>query len=329
MSSWKNPSAQNQQKYHLARLPDDFEPTEEENALLQMYDTIKNFERQAARLKELKAREKLEAKEVEFKQTLARKRKVRRKHKPKTEDAGAEDDGGESPVEDDSDLDSEDEEENEQQTIEQRRAAKLEKLRDEIETKQNAMVEDQTKEANMRDKLLATNEEVDTGPMLKRKRLQERSDDGSALLTSLMKTQTPPHDFSKSMGFTPLKGKVLFPITPEESRWIPPDTAMNPNDGAFLVELDNFSIGDASNGKGNNTVAIKFNAPGDSRRFRSVLSCACNVFYVDGFSDNISLTRVHYMFFLAVLIFLGQTIMISTVSCFISTLVNSRGAGSL
>ena len=85
-SPWKSPSAQNQQKYHLAALPDDFEPTREEDALLQMYDTIKNYERHASRLKELKAREKLEAKEAEFKQTLARKRKVRGKVKPKTDD---------------------------------------------------------------------------------------------------------------------------------------------------------------------------------------------------------------------------------------------------
>lgn len=285
-SPWKNPSTQNQQKYNLVPLPDDFEPTEEENVLLQMYDTIKNFERHASRLKELKAREKLEAKEVEFKQTLARKRNVRRKNKPKTEDGGAEDDGDESPMEDDSDVGSEDDEdeENEQQTLEQRRVAKLEKLRDEIETKQQAMVEQETKEANMRDKLLATNEDVDVGPMLKRKRLQERPDEGGALLTSLMKTQTPPHDFSKSLNLSAIKGKVLFPITPEESRWTPPETAMNPNDGAFLVELENFSISDASNGKGNNTVAIKFNAPGDSRRFRFVFLQIQGDLVIDRFS---------------------------------------------
>ena len=36
-SSWKNPSAENRAKYNLVALPDDFEPTEEEEALLGMY----------------------------------------------------------------------------------------------------------------------------------------------------------------------------------------------------------------------------------------------------------------------------------------------------
>ena len=236
-----------------------------------MYDTIKNFERQASRLKEQKAREKLEAREAEFKQTLAKKRKVRRKEKTKTRE-GAEEDGDESPVDDDSDIASEEEEDD--QTLEQRRAAKLDKLRSEVESKQQAMVEQESKEASMRDQLLATNES-EIGPTLKRRKLQERSDEGSNLLTSLMKAQTPPHDFSKSLGLTSFKGKVLFPSIPEESRWTPPETAMNPNDKAFLVELNNFEIGEASNGKGNNTVAIKFNAPGDSKRFRCVLLVVC------------------------------------------------------
>lgn len=234
-----------------------------------MYDTIKTFERQAARLKELKAREKLEAKEAEFKQTLAQKRKVRRKHKPKVETGGADEQDDESPSEDESDAASEPEDDG-LQSLEQRRAAKLEKLRDEIEMKQQAMIAQETKEETMRDQLLSTNDDIELGPTLKRKRLQERTDEGSALLTSLMKTQTPPHDFSKSLGLSTIKGKVLFPTMPDESRWTPPATAVNPNEGAYLVELEKFNIGDASSGKGNNTVAIKFNAPGDSRRFRWV-----------------------------------------------------------
>lgn len=267
-SSWRNPSVANQAKHHLTPLPDDFEPTEEETALLQMYDTIKNFERQAARLKELKAREKLEAKEAEFKQSLAKKQKVgRRKHKPKIEVGVTKDDNDDSASEGGESDDGSEEEPDEEQTLEQRRAAKLEKLRDEIETKQQAMAEQETKEATMREQLLATNDDIDLGPTLKRKRLQERADTGDALLTSLMKTQTPPHDFSKSLGLSTIKGKILFPSMPDESRWTPPSAPQNPNDGAYLVELEKFDIGDASNGKGNNTVAIKFNAPGESRRF--------------------------------------------------------------
>jgi hypothetical protein len=264
-SSWKNPSAAVQAKRNLRPLPDDFEPTEEEQGLLAMYDSLKSFERQATRLKEMKAREKLEAKEAEFKQTMARKRKVRTKNKPKQEgagDSGSDEGGDDSPVEEDSEVESEDD----QQTLHQKRQAKLEKWRDEIDSKQQAMVAQESKEATMRDQLLAQNETLDLGTTLKRKRL-ERNDDESDLLASMMKAQTPPHEFSKSLGLTVVKGKVLFPTTAKEAKWTPPDEPTNPNDGAFLVELDDFDIGKASDGRGNNTVAIKFSAPGDSKRF--------------------------------------------------------------
>lgn len=269
-SSWRTPSAADQQKYNLAPVDESFQPTEEEEALLKMYDTIKSFERQATRFKEQKAREKLEAKEVEFKQTLARKRRVRKNKQKAAGDSAA--DGDESPVDDHSDDDIDSDEEND--TL--RRAAKLEKMKSENESRRQALALDDTKEENMRDELLGTNESVDIGPTLKRKRLNDQENDGSALLTSMMKTQTPPHDFSKKLGFTAVKGKVLFPATPDQARWTPPDSAMNPNDGAFLVELDNFDIREASNGRGNNTIAIKFSAPGDAKRFR----CVCVPLFV-------------------------------------------------
>ena len=265
-SSWKNPSAAVQAKHNLRPLPDDFEPTEEEKGLLAMYESIKNFERQAARLKETKAREKLEAKDVEFKQSLARKRKMRSKDKPTqlsgNEDAEDSEAGGESPLNEDSEVESEDD----QKTLHQKRQAKLEKWRDEIESKQQALSEKETKEGQMRDQLLAQNETLEIGTTLKRKRL-ERNDDESDILASMLQAQTPPHDFSKSLGLTAVKGKILFPVTSKASIWTPPDTPTSPNDGAFLVELDNFDIGKASDGRGNNTVAIKFSAPGDSKRF--------------------------------------------------------------
>jgi Galactoside-binding lectin len=265
-SSWKTPSAAVQAKHNLRPLPDDFEPTEEEKGLLAMYESIKNFERQAARLKETKAREKLEAKEVEFKQSLARKRKVRRKDKPKQEGGGEDaedsDSGDDSPMNEDSEVESEDD----QKTLHKKRQAKLEKWRDEIESKQQAMSEKETKEAAMRDQLLAENETSAIGTTLKRKRL-ERNDNESDILASMLQAHTPPHEFSKSLGLTAIKGKVLFPVTSTASIWTPPETPTSPNDGAFLVELDNFDIGKASDGRGNNTVAIKFSAPGDSKRF--------------------------------------------------------------
>lgn len=274
-------------KFHLTQLPEKFEPTSEENALLQMYDTIKNFAREAARRKEQKAREKLEAKEVEFKRAMAKKRNVRRKKAVPGGSTG--NDRGDEYTDDDDDVDdqgsatgnhhhekdddaddsaSEMDENDRAQNLEERRAAKLEKLREEVETRQQAMMEAETREEAMRDQLLSTNEDVHLGPTLKRKRIQDNLEDGSSLLNSMMMARTPPHDFSKKLGFTPLKGKVVFPSPGlDNAPWKPPATPMDPNDGALLLELENFNVREASDGKGNNTLALKFSAPTDSKRF--------------------------------------------------------------
>eukprot|EP00934_Nitzschia_sp_Nitz4_P007746 Nitzschia sp. Nitz4//scaffold239_size30010//1167//2957//NITZ4_008009-RA/size30010-processed-gene-0.9-mRNA-1//-1//CDS//3329543559//7736//frame0 len=269
-SVWRNPSAANQAKYHLKPLPEDFAPTPQESALIRMYDTIKNFTREAARWKEQKAREKLQAREDEFKKTLAKKRKNRRVRNPNSGAASGDDD------EDDGDNVSEDEEaeagsdmeEEQARQLEERRAAKLERLREEVESKQQKMQEQETKQESMRDHHLTTNEDVDLGPTLKRRKFTDKPDDASALLTSMMTANTPPHDFSKNSGISVVKGKYIYQSTATDgNHWAPPETPMNPNDGAFLVELENFDVREASNGKGNNTLAIKFFAPTDSKRF--------------------------------------------------------------
>ena len=130
-----------------------------------------------------------------------------------------------------------------------------------------AMASEETKAESMREKMLGTNEDIELGPSLKRKRVQG-TDDSQDLLTNMMKTQTPPHEFSDKLEIKAWEGKVLFPSVPDHKSWIPPQTAKSPNDGAFLVELDDFDISKATNGTGNNTLAIKFNAPTDSKRFR-------------------------------------------------------------
>jgi len=275
--SWKNPSTALQAKHHLRPLPEDFEPTEEEKALLAMYDSIKTFERQAARLKEMKAREKLEAKDEEFKQKLERKRRIRKTPTKKTkennggDDEDDDDDGDESPVQEDSEVeenDDDDGDEDEHTTLQQKRQAKLDQWRGEIESKQQALTAKEARETAMRDQLLGQNENLDlVGRSIKRKRMERLDEDESDLLASMLQAQTPPHEFSKSLGLTGVKGKVLFPTDPTEPRWTPPSSPSNPNDGALLVELNDFDIGKASDGRGNNTVAIKFSAPGDSKRF--------------------------------------------------------------
>lgn len=266
-NSWKNASGENQAKYNLVELPEDFQPTKEEEALVNMYQTIRQFERQAARLKEQKAREKLEAKENEFKQSQANKKpkKRRRKREDVPKGSGDEMSGDESSSEEDDSA----EEEQDEQTLHDRRTAKLDALRDEVNEAKKAMVADAVKQETLRKNHLETKEtEISMGPSLKRKKLEDTSSEGGLL--SNMKIDTPPHEFSERLNIKSWKGKTLFPSTPDEKQWTPPEGVGNPNVGAFLVELPDFDITKAQNGTGNNSIMIKFHAPSDSKRFRFV-----------------------------------------------------------
>jgi hypothetical protein len=294
-------------KFHLqppSAMPKDFEHTEEEKSLLDMYDTVKIFEREVLRLKEKKAREhiyaaaesaKAEAKEQdlgdengdgalegapETKADLAsialasamKKKKKKKKPKKKVDDGDAAMTGS-SDEEDDadevlSDVDAAEEE--------------LRALRDEVEEKKAAKAQElnaREKEERLRNELLqkADDDDMDLQPMLKKKKLDDgdasnlsptRAGEGPSLLSKMMTQQTPPHEFSEKLGIKPWKGKVLLPVSPDEPSWSPPDyKPRNANDGAFMVTLDDFDISKANNGEGNNTLALKFQAPAKSRRF--------------------------------------------------------------
>lgn len=84
-----------------------------------------------------------------------------------------------------------------------------------------------------------------------------------------MEQGTPPHDFSKSMDMSKVTGKQLFPkILPlSDTTWSPPDESTAPDEGCLELELSDFQADDAAKGNGNNTVAIKFSAPKESKRF--------------------------------------------------------------
>jgi hypothetical protein len=80
-SSWRNPPAALQLKYNLTTLPDNFEPTAEEQELLEMYETIKQYEKEGARLKEEAARAKLKAAAAKYEDAelpASRKRKKKK-----------------------------------------------------------------------------------------------------------------------------------------------------------------------------------------------------------------------------------------------------------
>lgn len=275
--SWNAPSTENQKKFHLVPLPDDFQPTEEEKALVQMYETIKNYERQAVRLKDQQMRDKMAAKQSEFNeknQTGTNKKKKSRRKKQRKENMAGDD--GDDMIDDDDEeddgssgsySDNDDESlDDEQTTLEERRNQKLDALRDEVDKAKRAMVTDETKEENLRQNLLSQNEDIKTIAPLKRRKLQDTGNGGG--LISNMKIDTPVHEFSERLDIKPGRGKILFPSTPDEVQWNPPEAPANPNEGAFLVELDDFDISKAQNGAGNNTIVVKFHAPSDSKRFR-------------------------------------------------------------
>lgn len=267
--------------------------TEEERGLLDMYDTVKIFEREVLRLKEKKAREHIyaadkaakaaaESKEDDpqggdgdhegspARKAPTKKKPKAKKKKPKPQDMG---DVMESSDEDDdddmSDVDAAEEE--------------LQALRDEVKEKKQASSQAQNakaKEEQLRNKLLekADDDDIDFQPSIKkRKKLNDsdpsnlspsRAGEGPSLLSKMMTTQTPPHEFSEKLGIKPWKGAVLLPVSPDEPSWSPPDyKPRNANDGAFEVALEDFDIAKANNGEGPNTLALKFHAPSKSRRF--------------------------------------------------------------
>ncbi len=267
--------------------------TEEEKSLLDMYDTVKVFEREVLRLKEKKAREhiyaaaetaKAEAKEQDaddaegapdtnadpasFALAAAMKKKAKKKKKKPKQPVKNEDVAMDSSDDDVSDVDAAEEE--------------LRALRDEVEEKKRGKAEELNAKANeerLRKELLqkADDDDMDLQPTLKRKKLNaddpsnlspSRGGEGPSLLSKMMTSQTPPHEFSEKLGIKPWKGAVLLPVSPDEPSWSPPDyRPRDANDGAFEVVLEDFDISKANNGEGPNTLALKFHAPGKSRRF--------------------------------------------------------------
>mmetsp|Transcript_34904 Transcript_34904/g.64062 ORF Transcript_34904/g.64062 Transcript_34904/m.64062 type:complete len:568 (-) Transcript_34904:69-1772(-) len=109
-----------------------------------------------------------------------------------------------------------------------------------------------------------------TGISMKRKKPKESNpwDENKpqpSLIANIGGDVTPTHDFSKKLGMSKisLDGSVLFPydgVLP----WEPPTRPSDFLDGCLELELPDF---DSSSHSGNNTIAIKFHAPQESKRF--------------------------------------------------------------
>lgn len=264
-SNWKHPSAQQKQKYGLVDLPDDFEPTDQEQMLLDMYRTVQAYERHAAKLKEEAARAKLAAAEEEFH------RKIKPKKNPRAPTERVADANGKEPDAGPDDQTTDDlvrqgvAEEYDEVSRRERREARLEALRQEVE---EAKQQKQSEEEILRQQLLQEQEPVLEGPVLKRKRLNvDEEQPSKSLISNITSTVTPPHDFSKTLNLSYTQGRILFPTGSEaQTVWTPQPTG-SPNVGALKFRLTGFDISKAQNGQGDNTLAIKFMVPSDSKRF--------------------------------------------------------------
>ena len=265
-SSWRNPPAALQLKYNLTTLPEDFEPTAEEQELLEMYETIKLYEKEGARLKEEAARAKLKAAAAKYEDADLPASRKRKKTKKRIEDHSMEDMENENDEDEGSDMD-DDDEVNQPISLAERRAAKIAELKQELEESKK----EERKQEEMRGKLLGDVQQDDDMDIqiVKRKRADNSTEqDKASLIANIIARDTPPHEFSKKLEIKSWDGTLLFPNKDHTGHtWTPPSSAFNPNDEALWFELEGFDLSNPNSTKSNNTIAIKYMAPSESKRF--------------------------------------------------------------
>lgn len=186
-------------------------------------------------------------------------------------DDSSEDDIGASSDSDDNDLTTSEKE--------RRREIKLSKLRNKVNERlkvEQKNEEDIRQQEQHRDGFIREpSKTTDSSINIKRKRDYENIDDEDkyqpSLISKMDNMSTPPHDFSKSLKMNRVYGKELFPANiisgSSNATWSPPDDAHAPDEGCLELELPDFDPSEVEEGKGNNTLAIKFSAPKDSKRF--------------------------------------------------------------
>mmetsp|Transcript_25583 Transcript_25583/g.73985 ORF Transcript_25583/g.73985 Transcript_25583/m.73985 type:complete len:545 (-) Transcript_25583:31-1665(-) len=284
---------------YIRTLPPDFEYTPEEQSLLDLYGTVKLYEKEAARLREAAAKAKLQAADERYQRergdapaddgvggsaaaatSTSKRRKKKRKKKQKQlavgdTGAGADDAPSDGEASDASgDYSSEEESADEGGvTLSERREAKLQQMRNELEEKKKrkAIEEGEAAEALRLQHLEEANSAISLMPSVKRKKREEGGDKPAmSLIANLQGQATPTHEFSKDLNMGNKEnssGTVVFPTSTDVASWTPPDTASNPADGALEIQLPDFESLRLQEGSSNNTIAIKFSAPQESKRF--------------------------------------------------------------
>ena len=302
---------EHRRKYNLQALPkkdgdnnnSNVVYTSEERSLLQMYDTVKTFEREVIRLKEKKARERIYASTAiapAGSATPVKKKKKKKRNKLNIGDSVATAEMGvdidDTIMSSSEEEDGDDNDDNTDGSDDDDNVNEMAAANREDEKKRLQELKDKEAEERMREELLGTNKDDDDDGLdgfsqrvIKKRKFTDDNDNDNfdglsptrgggtapSLLSKMMVTKTPPHEFSDKDGFKPWKGTVLFPdddnekIDNEIPQWTPKlnHRPKNPNDGAFVVPLEGFDISKAVNGNGPNTLAIKFSASIESRRF--------------------------------------------------------------
>ena len=272
--------------------------TPEEQSLLDFYGEVRALEKLAAKAASDAAKAKLAAADEEYYRKQSKEHeddaelnhedggaietnnvtKKKGKKRKKASVAGKIDDGskndeGEMSGEESEEYSDDDDNEEKKRQLE----LKLNALRDDVEEglKEEQIHEETIKQQeNYREALLSSSSNVFEGPSLRKKAIDTYEDEDPSKLISLMDhTSTPPHEFSKSLKMNRVSGTQLFPdagaMTPilSESTWTPSEDSHAPDEGCLELELPEFDPNEAAEGNGNNTLAVKFHAPKDSKRF--------------------------------------------------------------
>lgn len=281
---FKNPSEADMEKHSLLPLPEDFEPTQEERLLLEMYETVRNYEKQAIRLKEEAARAKLAALDEEFQQRMnPHSIKRKRNANAAATTGGAPKDSTTDPKQSSPEKMSRksgevNDETNYETVLDEERARVSKRSREQSEEEMDPLKAQKQREDDLRNEHLAMKEmDVPTDlPVLKRKK-RSQEEEPTSLIASMTANYTPPHEFSERLELT--NGETLLPTSRDSTGfWEPPAAglAVHPNEGAFTATLADFDLEQAQYGNGNNTLAIKFHAPADSKRFSINIAASDN-----------------------------------------------------
>mmetsp|Transcript_27126 Transcript_27126/g.54262 ORF Transcript_27126/g.54262 Transcript_27126/m.54262 type:complete len:540 (+) Transcript_27126:77-1696(+) len=200
-------------------------------------------------------------------------------------------DGGDSGADSFDGSDSEYDSDDNEITVEEKRERKLQALREEV-AGTNLALEKRRQEEEEEKILIHLGETTDGrstfSENIKKKSRNEfdEEDDQPSLIGKLRERRgapTPPHDFNTALDMSIDTGRMLFPTNPNadpKEGWTPTvpsqSASMFADDGPGPLELKlvQFESARAAMGLGNNTLAIKFTAPDDSKRFSLNIAAA-------------------------------------------------------